>query len=204
VTEDQRADEELVREVKTGNTAAFATLVTRYQDRVFNTCWRICGHLEDARDVTQDAFVKVYERLGDFREESGFYTWLFRIAVNQAITRKRRLRTRREVNFEAGGAAMLGTQAESLARHSRGSSDEAVQGVDRGAKQRCVIEALSELNDDYRAVVVLRDIEGMDYQKIERILDVPAGTVKSRLHRARSELRAALRSKMGSNELADQ
>ena len=71
-------DRELVRRVQSGQTQAYGELVRRYQDRVFNTCWRICGHLEDARDLTQDAFLKAFENLDAFRQESGFYTWVFR------------------------------------------------------------------------------------------------------------------------------
>ncbi|MDO8631840.1 MAG: sigma-70 family RNA polymerase sigma factor, partial [Phycisphaerales bacterium] len=82
-------DRELVRRVKSGQTEAYGELVRRYQDRVFNTCWRICGHLEDARDLTQEAFLKAFESLDAFRQESGFYTWIFRVAVNLSLSHRR-------------------------------------------------------------------------------------------------------------------
>ena len=82
-------DLELINKIRTGQTEAYGDLVRKYEDRVFNTCWRICGHLEDARDVTQEAFLKAYEGLSGFRRDSGFYTWIFRIAVNLALTKRR-------------------------------------------------------------------------------------------------------------------
>ena len=186
-------DAQLIERIKAGQTEAYGALVQKYQDRVFNTCWRICGHLEDARDLTQEAFLKAFEKLEGFRHESGFYTWLFRIAVNLARTHRRNSARRRTVSLD-GGPEVAGTQAENLARHV---PDGATEGPDRSATraelQGTVARALLALDDDFRAVVVLRDIEGFDYQEIAMILEVPPGTVKSRLHRARAALAEAIR-----------
>src|SRR3989304_4475993 len=91
----QVGDGELVERVQRGQTEAYGELVRRYQDRVFNACWRICGHLEDARDLTQEAFLKAFEGLGSFRQQSGFYTWIFRVAVNLSLSPRRHVRGRR-------------------------------------------------------------------------------------------------------------
>jgi len=185
-------DLELIERVRAGQTEAFCEIVAKYQDRIFNTCWRICGHLEDARDLTQEAFLRVFKGLSTFREESGFYTWIFRIAVNLALSHRRKMKKRREVSLD-GQAAPTGTQAESLARRmGRRSEPSATGRMEQAETLARVSHALHELDDDHRAVVVLRDIEGFDYHEIGAILDVPPGTVKSRLHRARSELRRLL------------
>lgn len=183
-------DVQLINKVRNGQTEAYGGLVRKYQDRVFNTCWRICGHLEDARDVTQEAFLKAYEGLPTFRRDSGFYTWIFRIAVNLALTKRRDAARRRTTSLDDGSGS-LGTQARDLVRRA------AVQG-DSGSEEVTelhgrLVSAIHDLEPDYRAVVVLRDIEGMDYETIATILEIPTGTVKSRLHRGRVILSTALR-----------
>jgi RNA polymerase sigma-70 factor (ECF subfamily) len=185
-------DAEIVAQVRGGQTAGFAKLVVKYQDRIFNTCWRICGHAEEARDLTQDAFVKALEGIHGFREESGFYTWLFRVAVNLSLSHRRKARTRKAVSLSAGDGAE-GTQAEALSRRMQdvraAAPDAAIGQAELSAK---LVEALSGLDDDHRTVVILRDMEGFDYATIGEILNLAPGTVKSRLHRARTELRTAM------------
>jgi RNA polymerase sigma-70 factor (ECF subfamily) len=180
-------DAELVERVNNGHPEAFNELVLRYQDRLFNTCWRICGHLEDARDLTQQAFLKAYESLPSFRHQSGFYTWIYRVAVNLALSHRRSAARHRPVSIDQAG-----TQAEALAKVERGpracDSDRAGDVDLQGA----VAHALQSLSEDDRTIIVLRDVEGFDYREIAVILQVPAGTVKSRLHRARMALRTAV------------
>lgn len=186
------ADAEVVARVQSGETVAYTTLVVKYQDRIFNTCWRICGNLEDARDLTQDAFVKALEGIAAFRQDSGFYTWLFRVAVNLSLSHRRKAKTRHAVSLSQTPAAD-GTQAEQLAKRIADARGEEPGGAMGAAElQGKMAAALSALDDDHRAVVVLRDIEGFDYAEIGEVLGIPPGTVKSRLHRARMELRAAI------------
>ena len=185
-------DAELVRLVRTGQSDAFGELVRRYQDRVFNACWRVCGNAEDARDVTQDAFLKAYENLATFRQESGFYTWLFRVAMNLALSLKRSAKHRRTVSLD-GGADSGGTQAGGLSDRLRRAREAADADAPSDAEvQASVVRALQGLNEEDRAVVVLRDIEGFDYQQIAEILGMPLGTVRSKLHRSRAALRDAV------------
>jgi len=185
-------DAELVAQVKRGETQAYGELVRRYQDRVFNTCWRICGHLEDARDLTQDAFLKAYEGLSSFRGDSGFFTWVFRVAVNLALTHRRRGRNRRVVSLDQA-AEGEGEPLEPLVFKTHGEAqDDPAEGPSQTELHSALGRALQSLDDDQRAVVVLRDIEGFDYDRIAAILQVPAGTVKSRLFRARMALQRAV------------
>ena len=196
-------DAELIEQIKAGQTEAYGRLVEKYQDRVFNACWRICGHLEDARDVTQDAFLKAFDNLSAFRQRSGFYTWIFRIAVNLAITYRRKAKRRHTVSLDQA-AGTAGSQAEELARivHDESAPDPVAAAGD-AELQGCVTRALQDLDDDQRAVVVLRDIEGLDYREIGEILQIPPGTVKSRLHRARMALRDAVGPAMKRERIKD-
>src|SRR3990172_7767636 len=188
----QVEDGELVERVQRGQTEAYGELVRRYQDRVFNACWRICGHLEDARDLTQEAFLKAFEGLGNFRQQSGFYTWIFRVAVNLSLSHRRSAHQRRTVSLDAGSAG-TDTQAEELVKRVRNESDDdPTRGPGEAELHRAVARALQELDDDHRAVIVLRDIEGFNYQEIATILRIPPGTVKSRLFRARIALQQAI------------
>jgi RNA polymerase sigma-70 factor (ECF subfamily) len=182
-------DLELVEKVKAGNAEAFGELVVKYQDRVFNTCWRICGNLEDARDLTQEAFLKVFRGLSAFRQESGFYTWLFRVAVNLALSQRRRVKTRREVPLP-DAAGEHSSQAQHLSRKmSPSSGHDPSQSAVHAELMSQVVRAVQLLEESDRAVIVLRDIEGFDYHEIGQVLEIPPGTVRSRLHRARTELR---------------
>jgi len=183
------ADGELVEQCRNGKAEAFQALVERYQDRVYNTAYRMVGLEEDARDIVQDAFLKAYENLGRFRGESGFYTWVFRIAVNLCLSHRRkaqRLRLVIPTDDPEGLLAQGGHQAQSLVS----PPEAAMEAVET---ERRVSESLLHLDTDHRAAVVLRDIEGLDYQTISSILDVPPGTVKSRIHRARMMLRDQLK-----------
>ncbi len=176
-------DESLVRQCQRGDSEAMAFLIHKYQDRVYNTILKICNNSDDAAELTQDTFVKVMENICSFRGKSAFYTWLFRIAVNEAINFCRR-RFRVPVQSLDNGIA-----AAILADTS------AVDPV-RMAQQKEIIEllklAISRLDEDHRVVIVLRDIEQMSYSQISEVLELEQGTVKSRLSRARAQLREIL------------
>ena len=185
-------DVRLIEKIKAGQTQAFDELVRKYQDRVFNTCWRICGHLEDARDVTQEAFLKAFEGLQDFRGESGFYTWVFRIAVNQALTKRRTAARRTTLSLDDERVAVSSQARKLVERTACEAKDEPEAIIGAAELHGRLARAVQELDDDFRNVVVLRDITGMDYQTIAEILEIPPGTVKSRLHRARMILSEAI------------
>lgn len=185
-------DGELVVRVQRGQTEAYGELVRRYQDRVFNACWRICGHLEDARDLTQEAFLKAFEGLSAFRQQSGFYTWIYRVAVNLSISHRRNIHRRRTVSLEAVSTG-LEMQADELVKSVRYEpDDDPTRAPGEAELHAAVAHALQALDDDHRTVIVLRDIEGFDYQEIAAILQIPSGTVKSRLFRARIALQQAI------------
>lgn len=177
------SDAELVAQAQRGNPDAFATLVARYQDRVYNTCYRMCRHDADALDLTQSTFVRALQGLPRFRAGSNFFTWLFRIAVNLTISHHR-ARRRRPLTVLRGPDEQGG--GDPPAPDHR---DNPVQQVHAAELREQLETALSELDEGFRAAVVLKDVEGLDYETIAQILDVPVGTVKSRIYRGRLMLR---------------
>ncbi len=188
-------DADLVRQVRGGDTAAFGYLVAKYQDRVYNTCWRICGNVDDARDLTQDAFLKALESIGRFEEKSSFYTWLFRIAVNLTISHGRKRQRRATVPLERNPTDReVNRQVVGLIDRLHGSEDDNPERAAQKAEtNEFVIRALNALDEDHRTVLVLKDIESLGYEEIAAILSVQLGTVKSRVHRARMALREKLK-----------
>ena len=185
-------DGTLVEQARAGDMAAFARLVGRYQDRVLNTCWRMCGRIEDAEDLAQETFLHALEAIALFQGRSHFYTWLYRIAVNLAISHRRKQARAVKLSLHGQDGQWIGDQAATLVgRVSSEPQDPPGRASAREIQER-LRHGLDELDDDHRAVIVLRDIEGLDYAEIAEVLELPVGTVKSRLHRGRMELRRYL------------
>ncbi len=184
-------DAVLVRQCQKGDLTAFEPLVVKYQDRIYNLCWRLCGDRQAAEDLTQEAFLKAFESLGTFRGSSSFFTWLYRIATNLALSYRRS--ERRHMSLGTGVEWNdIPSQAARLHRAVQDADDQPDLAVQRDEVRRIVWQAIQQLDDDHRAVVVLRDMEGLDYGEIAEVLHVPAGTIKSRLHRARMAIREKL------------
>lgn len=173
------ADAVLVERAQRGDHAAFGQLVSRYQDRVYNTIYRMCHNHADALDLSQTAFLKAFQALPRFEARANFFTWLFRIAVNLVITQRRgHGRKMAELDAREDGGATL-----------RVVHEDPAAAVDREEQLARLAGALARIDDEFRAAVVLKDIEDLDYATIGEILDVPVGTVKSRIHRGRTMLR---------------
>jgi RNA polymerase sigma-70 factor (ECF subfamily) len=173
-------DTQLIESALAGNSAAFGDLVRKYQDRLYNTMVHLTGSAEDAKDVVQDAFVKAYVKLESFQRSSAFYTWLYRIAFNTAMSRQRRRRETRSIEEDCG---------HEPADPGSAPADRLEQEELAGQVQR----ALAALSEEHRTVLVLRDIDGCEYEAVAEILGIPLGTVRSRLHRARMQLRDQLK-----------
>ncbi|HYW80428.1 MAG TPA: sigma-70 family RNA polymerase sigma factor [Thermoguttaceae bacterium] len=175
-------DAQLIDETLAGRSAAFGHLVRKYQDRLYNTVVHVVGSTEDARDIVQDAFVQAFIKLDTFRGSSAFYTWLYRIAFNLAVTHRRRKRPTVSVEQvrETSGTEPMDTDD--------GPGDRMMR------EERCgqVRQAMDKLSQEHRMVLVLREVDGCCYETISEILELPVGTVRSRLHRARLQLREQL------------
>lgn len=180
-------DHSLVEACRAGRTEAFSLLVQRYQGRLYPTIVRLIGSPEDAEDVLQDAFVRAYQKLDQFQGGSSFYTWIYRIAVNLALSGYRRRQVRSALR-------LAGNRHPARETHPVDESLEAdpAAPLERAERERMVRAALERLGPEHRAVIILKDFDGRRYDEIAAILDVPVGTVRSRLHRARCELRDQL------------
>ncbi len=178
-----KEDQVLIAETLAGDASAFGLLVRRYQDRLYNAMVQSMGMWDEAHDVVQDAFVQAFLKLHSFQGQSKFYTWLYRIAFNTAASRRRKHRPSLSLDQsrEAGGHEPL---YSGEAPHDRMLRSERVLRVQR---------ALATLTEDHRTILVLREIDGLAYEDIAEILELPVGTVRSRLFRARMQLREELR-----------
>lgn len=185
-------DDQLIQECLNGHTEAFGQLVLKYQERVYQSVARLLGNRTDASDVTQETFVQAYEKLSSFRGESAFYSWLFRIAWNNAMTwrRKRRPANSLESMRESTGV-------EPTDRNPLAAPEHPLEVTERQALVRRALESLTE---EYRAVLVLKEMEDLSYEEIAGIVNCPVGTVRSRIHRGREELRQRLRRLLDASE----
>ncbi len=189
-------DAELVRRAKAGDRAAYGQLVVAYQDRLFNAVLRLVGDYDEARELTQEAFTRGLMKIDGFRQDAAPYTWLFRIAVNLAISQLRTVQRRRVFSLSAIGqrAGEVENQASALIdRMARDAEPSPSEQAERRERNEKVLEALGRLDAEYRAVLVMRDVEGFDYQQMAQVLGLPLGTLKSRLFRARLALRDELK-----------
>jgi RNA polymerase sigma-70 factor (ECF subfamily) len=179
VTEAER-DEELVRRFKAGEPEAFTDLVRRHQHRVYSVCLRMLGDADAAADVAQDTFIAVLRKLDGFRGDAAFTTWLHRVVVNACYDELRRTRRRPMLHVLAddGPEHEAGPPAPDHAEEVAGTHDAAA--------------AIASIPEEFRMAVVLADVHDMAYEQISKVLDVPVGTVKSRVHRGRLALAATL------------
>lgn len=178
-----KEDSALIQETLQGSPVAFGRLVEKYQDRLYNTMLHFVGDAEETMDVVQEAFVHAYLNLKSFQGESAFYTWLYRIAFNIAATYHRRKKPVQSIDrlyAETG-------------QESPDPGHSPVHRVEQEERSQKVRQAIAMLSEDHRAVLVLRDLDGYTYEEIAQILGIPIGTVRSRLHRARLELRDKLK-----------
>lgn len=175
-------DDQLIEQTLEGNRDAFGELVTKYQVRLYNTMIQVVGNREDAYDVTQDAFMQAYLRLDTFRRSSKFYTWLYRIAFNVAIGMRRRYRAYRV------SESIQQEMSDRLVDREKRPDEKLISEENVNT----VRDVVNSLDDDFRSVVVLRELEEFSYEEIAEILEIPIGTVRSRLHRGRILIREQL------------
>ena len=180
-------DFELAKKSAAGDTDAFGMLYRRHFRRVYALCVRMMGDLTQAEDMTQEVFVQLFNKIGSFRGESAFTTWLHRMTVNLVLMHFRKKSTRSE---------LLTDEGETPVQIVRGTENpEQMPVVDRIALER----AIRELPPGYRSVFVLHDVEGYEHEEIAKMMKISAGTSKSQLHKARLKLRQLLRQQAALN-----
>jgi len=184
-------DWDLVQQARGGDREAFRTLVERYQHKVTALATGMLRNRDDALDVVQDTFTKAYQSLDRFKGESSFYTWLYRITLNQCIDHQRR--TARMPSAPLESAETPEESPTINAARDDAERDDPLQRVHESEVGQRIRQAISELTPEHRAVILLREVEGLSYEEISRALECPKGTVMSRLHYARRQLQARLR-----------
>jgi RNA polymerase sigma-70 factor, ECF subfamily len=182
-------DSELLAELRAGSEQAFASLLATFERPIYNFLCRLLEDPEDAPDVTQEVFLKVFRNIRTFRGECSLKTWLYRITVNEAYNRRRWFarHRRRETSLEEQQDG-----APSVADLLSDPRDNQYEQLLRRERIQAVERALAEVQESFRVVVVMRDIEGMSYEDIAEILQTPLGTVKSRILRGREALKQKL------------
>ncbi len=181
-----------IRSVLNNDRSAFDELVRRYQDKVFNLCFRMMGDYEEARDCAQETFVRAYRALKDFRFEASFSTWILTIAVNICRNRLKSLEHRYRRSMLRIDSFLDGTEGSSSIE-IEDPAPNALAQLTKKAQDQLLQKAIDELPHDAKIVTVLRDIEGLSYEEIVRITGYNPGTVKSKLARAREHLRQKLK-----------
>lgn len=174
-------DAECVKRVQRGDTESFEILVRRHQKTTFNLIYRFVGDYDEATETAQEVFLSAYKSIQQFRGDASFSTWLYRIAFNHASTRRESLHNKLKREVALDDTVIL----------VDGGADPAAS-AERREIQQCVQQALNRLDRDDAQIILLRDLQDVRYEDIAETLDLPVGTVKSRLHRARQALRASL------------
>ena len=169
----------LISRARGGDRDAFGELVEQYRDNVYRLAYRMCGNAYDADEAAQEAFVAAWRALPNFRGDAKFSTWLYRLTTNAAIDVMRREKRHQTV----GDGEMIEVADD---------ADSPQETVERTEQQEAVQKALATLSEEYREVLLLRYMEELDYAEIAEVLQLPSGTVKSRINRAKAALKAAL------------
>ncbi len=182
-----------MRRAQAGDRAALAQMVTAWQDRVYNTMRKMAADEHEAMDLAQEAFGRAIERLESFRGESAPFSWMYRIAMNVALGRLRQKKRRRTITASGGDGD---GRSDGVLERSPDTSAGPSEQVETRERGELVREAMQRLDEQQRALLVMRDVDGMDYQQIAELLEAPLGTIKSRIFRARLALRDELKDYM--------
>jgi RNA polymerase sigma-70 factor (ECF subfamily) len=184
-------DADVVRLAQQGRELAFRELVRRYERPVFSLVYRMVRDRETAEDLAQDSFVKVLNHIDKYSPEFKFSSWLFKIANNVAIDhlRKRRLDT---ISIDGSPHASTASEVEATTLNLESEQESALDELEAKELGSAIEQAIARLRPEYRACIMLRHVEGRAYEEIAATLDLPLGTVKTYIHRARHELRKAL------------
>ena len=174
-------DAECVRRVQQGDTDSFEVLVRRHQKAIFNLGYRLLGNYDEAAEVAQEVFLSAFKSIHQFRGDASFSTWLYRIGLNHASTHRKSLSSTQQYHIPLDGTEVI----------ADGTVDPA-KNFEHKKIQHRVQQALNSLDPEDARIILLRDLQDVPYEDVAEILDIPVGTVKSRLHRARQALRVCL------------
>jgi RNA polymerase sigma-70 factor (ECF subfamily) len=189
-------DTEIVSSCKKGDTDAFEVLVNKYEKKMLNIAYRMIGNYDDACEIVQDAFVTAFKNLRHFREEARFSTWLYTIVVNLSKNRLKRLTVkghREELTLDNP----VSQDDRQTKREPVSGEPSALERIEQRETKEVVQGCINSLDDEFKEVIVLRDIQGFSYEELSDMLKIKPGTVKSRLFRAREALKDCLKRALG-------
>ncbi len=184
-------DSALVTEAKSGNVKAFEELIKSHQKRVYNIALKMTGNPDDAYDMAQEVFIRAYKSIANFRGDASFSTWIYRITKNVCFDELRKRKRRKTVSLDEE----VEMEDGSVKRQIKDESADPEEIHERKVLKEKVRDALKELCQEHRFVLVLRDLQGYSYEEISQITECPVGTVKSRISRARAALKDIVLSK---------
>ena len=182
---------EVIECCKAGEREAFEAIVLHYQKKVFNIAYRILGNLEEAKDLAQEVFLSVFDSIKDLREEVKFDVWLTQITLNHCRNRWKYLKRRHYFNSDSLDGPVE-TEGGNMPRQISDPSDDPETSCEKKMVQQFIQKGLLQLREDQRELIVLRDLQEYSYEEIGKLFHLPEGTVKSKLHRARMDLKDIL------------
>lgn len=183
-------DEELVLKIQAGDRRAFDQLYWKYKDRIIGIIYNVVRNRQDALELSQEVFVRIYQNIHKFRPETHFFTWAYRIAYNIAIDKYRRKKTAKETEYDNDYQINI-SDADNMLQPALGFSPE--RACEQAELREQIAAAIDSLSPNQRTIITLREIDGLSYDEIAHVLDIQLGTVMSRLHYARLNLQNALR-----------
>lgn len=189
-------DSELISLCKKGDLSAFEALVNKHQKRIFNIAYRMTGDYDDACEIVQDAFVSAYRNIRNFEEKARFFTWLYAIVINLAKNRLKQLKSLSKYGCSSIDDPIATDDGE-IKLELASNEPSALERLEEKDIQERVQECISRLDIEYRDIIILRDIQGFSYDEIGNMLKIPEGTVKSRLSRARENIKDCLKKIFG-------
>ena len=178
-------EKELIAKAKQGDMLAFEELILKHEKIVYNVALRMMNHSEDAKDISQEVFLKAYKNMKNFDERSMFSTWLYRITTNTCIDEMRKRKGKQSYSLEEE----LENEEGSMQRQIADEGETPEESLLREERKSELLQALDTLSEEHKAAVILRDIRGLSYEEVAEIVDLPMGTVKSRISRARNQLK---------------
>ena len=191
-------DEQLVLKIQAGDKGAFEQLYWRYKDRVIGVVYNIVRNHQDTLEIVQEVFVRIYKNIHKYQVGTNLFTWIYRIAHNLAIDKYRHKKTAREVEFDSDYQKNF-SRPEDVLPPSLGINPE--RAFERTELREKMSAALGELSENQRSIIVLREVDGLSYEEIADVLDIPIGTVMSRIHYARLKLQTSLRGYLDCGDL---
>lgn len=184
-------EKHLLDKAKKGDIEAFEQLIAAYQKKVFNIALRMIGNYDDASELAQEVFIRIFKSLKSFKEESQFSTWIYKIATNVCLDELRKRKNKNLVSLDED----IKYDDSEIKRQVEDNRPTPDVTAEKNEIRRIVHEAIGALSDDYKTVIIMRDIQGFSYEEIAKIIKCPEGTVKSRINRARQALREILSKK---------